>query len=47
MLLSTDYYQIRLNGLAMFNILRDINIGPVMIIDEMMKTSKRKLNISL
>ncbi|KAF0755249.1 52 kDa repressor of the inhibitor of the protein kinase-like [Aphis craccivora] len=39
--------QIRLNGLAVFNIQQDINVDPSMIIDEMDKTSKRRLNINL
>ncbi|KAF0750343.1 Uncharacterized protein FWK35_00035692 [Aphis craccivora] len=39
--------QMRLNGLAVFNIHQDINVNPSMIIDEMAKTSKRRLNINL
>ncbi len=39
--------QMRLNGLAVFNIHQDINVNPSMIIDEMAITSKRRLNINL
>lgn len=39
--------QMRLNGLAVLNIHQDINVDPSMIIDEMAKTSKRRLNLNL
>jgi hypothetical protein len=39
--------QIRLNGLALLNIHRDINIDINDVLDELDKKSKRKLNINL
>jgi len=39
--------QMRLNGLAVLNIHQDIYVDPLMIIDEIAKTSKRRLNINL
>ncbi|XP_008181732.1 52 kDa repressor of the inhibitor of the protein kinase-like [Acyrthosiphon pisum] len=39
--------QIRLNGLALLNIHRDINVDINDVLDELAKKSKRKLNINL
>jgi len=37
----------RLNGLEILNRQKDINVDPLMIIDEMAKTSKRRFDINL
>jgi len=39
--------EMRLNGLAVLNLHQDIYVDPLMIIDELAKTSKRRLNINL
>lgn len=38
---------VRLNGLIMLSIHRDINIDPEMVVDEMAKTPKQMINLNL